>query len=94
MEEISFEEFKEIGGNPMASVASDERKFFDLEGDRLGVFARYDEDGVTRYRGSVLTRTSEEFSHRTNESKHEQAQRESGKERAREKVIEWLESQD
>ena len=94
MEEISFEEYKGKGGNPMVAVASDERTFFDLGEDRFGAFARYDEDGVIRYRASLLTRSSEEHSHRTNASKHAEVTRESGQERAKEKVMDWLESQE
>ena len=94
MQEISFEEYKEMDANPMVGVTADERTFFRLEEDKLGVFGKSEEDGETRFRASVL-RPSSYFNgqFRSYDSKFDSGKTEKSIERAKENVMEWLKNQ-
>lgn len=95
MKEIGFEDFKRNNGNPMVAVSADEREFYHIDQNSLGVIGTYSEEGdLTRVRGYLLRPSSFiENELRVHDSKSAEGKREEGKERAREKVESWMQSQ-
>lgn len=90
MEEITREEFYDLDASHMAEVTADEREFYRIGEERVGVLGVNRNDSEIRVRGIELHSSPPDGRYRVNGSKSESARNEDGLERAREKVEEWL----
>lgn len=90
MEQISRDEFYNMNASHMVAVAADERDFYRLDDDTLGVIGVDHEDDV-RVQGTVLRWSVGKY--RNDGSNFESSRTEDGLERSREKIEEWLKSQ-
>ena len=92
MEQISKNEFYDFDASHMVGVAADEREFYRLGDEALGVLAIDREDEI-RIRGTVLRSSPPDGRYRNDGSNFESARNENGLDRAREKVEDWLRKQ-
>lgn len=90
MEQISKDEFYNMNASHMVAVSADEREFYRLDDNTLGVIGVDREDDI-RVRGTVLRWNQGKY--RNDGSNFESSRTEDGLERSREKIEEWLQSQ-
>lgn len=95
MQKISRDEFYDLNANHMVGVSADEREFYRLDEDTLGVvsvdhdLSSYEDNA--RVRATVLRHVNGRY--QNDGSKFESARTEENVERSREKVEEWLQNQ-
>jgi hypothetical protein len=92
MQEISRDEFYDLDASHMVGVSADEREFYRLDEDTIGVLAIDREDDI-RVRGTVLRSSPPDGRYRNDGSNFESSRTEDGLERSRKKVEEWLQGQ-
>lgn len=90
MEQISRDEFYNMNASHMVAVSADERDFYRLDEDTLGVIGVEGEPDF-RVRGTVLRWSQGKY--RNDGSNFESSRNADGLDRSREKVEEWLQNQ-
>lgn len=90
MDQISRDEFYDLNASHMVAAAADERDFYRLDENTLGVIGVSRGD-KSRVRGTVLRWSRDKY--RNDGSSFESFRTEDGIERSREKIEDWLQNQ-